>query len=121
MKYELLKSKIHRATVTGKDINYEGSITIGKDICEKAHLCEFEKVDVYNITNGERFTTYVIYGEKGVVELNGAAARCGEVGDKLIIVSYALFDEEEVKLHKPWVVLLNEYNEIKEVRNAGSD
>lgn len=121
MMVELLKSKIHRATLTNKNIDYEGSITIDREICALANLLEFEKVDVYNITNGARFSTYVIYGGKGVVELNGAAARLGEVGDKLIIVSFAMFEERELEKYAPKIVLLDEMNKVKEVKNAGSD
>lgn len=104
MQIEMLKSKIHRIKVTSKDINYEGSITIDKELCQKAKLNEFEKVDVYNITNGNRFTTYVIYGEKGQVQLNGASARLCEKDDLLIIVSYCLVDEKEAKRHTPIII-----------------
>ena len=103
---EMLKSKIHRARVTRRDINYEGSITIDKELCKKAGLKEFEKVDVYNINNGNRFTTYVIYGKSGEIQLNGAAARLCEVNDLVIIVSYCILDEKEAKKHKPVVIKL---------------
>lgn len=115
MLIEVLKSKIHRATITGKNLEYEGSITIDEEICKAANIMEFEKVDVYNINNGARFTTYVIYGKKGQIELNGAAARLGEISDKIIIVSYALIDVDVAKSYKPTIVLLEE-NKIKEVR-----
>lgn len=118
MMINLLKSKIHRATITSKNINYEGSITIDRAICEKANILEFEKVDVYNINNGKRFSTYVIFGKDGVIELNGAAARLGEIGDKIIIVSYAMFDTNEAKFHKPKIVILEESNKIKEEING---
>ncbi|MCX7647967.1 MAG: aspartate 1-decarboxylase, partial [Elusimicrobiales bacterium] len=88
MLIEMLKSKIHRAKVTARDINYEGSITIDKKLCDKAKINEFEKVDVYNINNGERFTTYVIYGKDGEIQINGAAARLCEKDDLIIIASY---------------------------------
>ena len=101
---EMLKSKIHRVKVTSRNINYEGSITIDKNLCKKANINEFEKVDVYNVTNGNRFTTYVIYGNKGEIQINGAAARLCEVGDILIIVSYCILSKEEAKKHKPIIV-----------------
>ena len=101
---EMLKSKIHRAKVTSKDINYEGSITIDKELCKKVNLNEFEKVDVYNITNGNRFTTYVIYGKKGEIQVNGAAARLCEVGDLLIIASYCIVNQKEISKHKPILI-----------------
>ncbi|HOJ87108.1 MAG TPA: aspartate 1-decarboxylase [Elusimicrobiales bacterium] len=105
MLIEMLKSKIHRAKVTARDINYEGSITIDKKLCDKAKINEFEKVDVYNINNGERFTTYVIYGKDGEIQINGAAARLCEKED-LIIASYCILDEKEAKKHKPIVIKL---------------
>ncbi len=104
MMIEVLKSKIHRAVVTSTDINYEGSITIDKEIARKAKLNEFEKVDIYNITNGERFTTYVIYGNKGEIQINGAAARLCQKGDVIIIVSYCILNEDELKNHKPVII-----------------
>lgn len=93
----LLKSKIHRATVTGSDLNYEGSIAIDTALCRAANLVEFEKVDIYNINTGARFSTYVIYGAPGEISLNGAAARLVQAGDRLIIASYVQLNEEEVK------------------------
>jgi aspartate 1-decarboxylase len=114
----MLKSKIHRARITRCDLNYEGSITIDVELAEKANLKEFERVDVYNITNGERFSTYVLYGERGsgVIELNGAAARRGEIGDLVIIASYAMYDEAELKDFKPVILLVDENNKLKEIR-----
>ena len=110
MKRTLLKSKIHRATVTGADLNYEGSISIDKTLCDKADLIEFEKVDIYNITNGERFSTYVIYGEKGEIGLNGAAARKVHLGDLVIIANYAEYNEEESINYKAKLVFVDENN-----------
>ncbi len=110
MKRTLLKSKIHRATVTGADLNYEGSISIDKTLCDKADLIEFEKVDIYNITNGERFSTYVIYGEKGEIGLNGAAARKVHLGDLVIIANYAEYCEEESLNYKAKLVFVDENN-----------
>lgn len=100
----LLKSKIHRARVTRTDLNYNGSITIDKALCKKAGLLENEKVDVYNINTGARFSTYTIYGGKGVIGINGAAARLAQKGDLVIIVSYAQYTEEECKTHKPVIL-----------------
>ena len=115
MQIMMLKSKIHRARVTGKNINYEGSITIDEELAVRANIKEFEKVDVYNVTNGERFSTYVLFGEKGsyAVELNGAAARKGELNDVLIIAAFALMDEDEAAEFKPFILLLDENNHIK--------
>jgi len=111
----LLKSKIHRATVTDANLNYTGSITIDSKLMEAANLIEYEQVQVYNITNGERFETYVIKGEKnsGVICLNGAAARKVQKGDIIIIASYSIFSEEEIVKHKPKIVHVDEKNRIK--------
>ena len=100
----LLKSKIHRVEVTRTDLNYNGSITIDRALCKKAGLLEHEKVDVYNVNNGARFTTYVIYGGKGVVGINGAAARLAQPGDLVIIVSYAQYTQKECRSHKPVIM-----------------
>lgn len=110
----LLKSKIHKATVTGSDLNYEGSIAIDKKLCEKACLIQYEKVDIYNINNGSRFSTYVIYGYTGEISLNGAAARLVQAGDKIIIACYSYFEEAEAKNHQPIVLLLDDQNNVKE-------
>lgn len=117
----MLKSKIHRATVTGADIDYEGSITIDKELMGVAKLVEYEKVDVYNISNGQRFSTYVMKGERGRGEvcLNGAAARLVSVGDLIIICSYSHHDEKEVGKHKPVIVHVDEKNRIKEIKIVG--
>jgi aspartate 1-decarboxylase len=109
----LLKAKLHRATVTDANLEYEGSITIDKALCDKVGLFENEQVDIYNCNNGARFTTYVIYGDQGQICLNGAAARHVHKGDLVIIAAYADFENEEAALHKPNVVLLNEKNEVK--------
>ena len=95
----MLKSKIHRATITQADLNYEGSLTIDQDLLDRADILMHEKVAVVNINNGARFETYVIPGERGsgIICLNGAAARLGEVGDKVIIISYANMTTEELK------------------------
>ena len=111
----MLKSKIHRATITDADLNYEGSLTVDKDLLDAVDLRPYERVMVYNINNGERFETYAIEGESGsgVIGLNGAAARKGLIGDQIIIVSYALFSEDELKDFSPKIVLLNKSNKIK--------
>jgi aspartate 1-decarboxylase len=115
MQIEILKSKIHRATVTQADINYVGSITIDEDLMKAANLIEFEKVHVLNINNGERIETYVIKGKKGsgIICLNGAAARKFVPGDITIIASYAMMDFEEAKKFKPLLVFPDKHNRIK--------
>ena len=115
MNIEVLKSKIHRATITQSDLNYIGSIAIDEDLMDAANLIEYEKVSVYNITNGERWDTYVIIGERGskVISINGAAARKAEVDDCIIIVSYASMDFEEAKTFKPTIIFPDENNSIK--------
>jgi aspartate 1-decarboxylase len=114
MQIEILKSKIHRATVTQADINYIGSITIDEDLMEAANLIEFEKVHVLNINNGERIETYVIKGKKGsgIISLNGAAARKFVAGDITIIASYAMMDFEEAKKFKPRLVFPDKKNRL---------
>jgi aspartate 1-decarboxylase len=115
MNIEVLKSKIHRARVTMADLNYIGSIAIDEDIMEAANLIENEKVSIYNITNGERLSTYVIKGERGsgIISLNGAAARKVAVNDLVIIVSYASMDFESAKTFKPTILFPDENNRIK--------
>ncbi len=115
MLIEVLKSKIHRATITQADLNYIGSITVDEDLMDAANLIENEKVDVLNITNGERLTTYVIKGIRGSgnISLNGAAARKVAVGDLVIIASYATLDFEEAKEFKPAIIFPDENNSIK--------
>ncbi len=119
MKTEMLYSKIHRATVTEANLNYIGSITIDKKLIKKAKLKVGQKVEIVDINNGERFSTYVIEGKKksGVICLNGAAARKVEIGDKIIIISYALFSKKELKKFKPSIVFVNEKNKIKEIKD----
>ncbi|WAM33258.1 aspartate 1-decarboxylase [Caldicellulosiruptor morganii] len=114
MLIEVLKSKIHRATVTEANLNYVGSITIDEKLMQAAGILENEKVQVVNINNGERFETYVIKGEagSGTICLNGAAARLVQVGDKVIIMAYCLITMEEYKNHRPKVVFVDENNKI---------
>jgi aspartate 1-decarboxylase len=115
MTIEVLKSKIHRATVTEANLNYIGSITIDEDLMEAANLIENEKVSIYDITNGSRLDTYVIKGERqsGVICLNGAAARKVAVDDLIIIVSYATMDFEEAKSFKPHIIFPDKNNFLK--------
>ncbi|CEO89122.1 aspartate 1-decarboxylase [Syntrophaceticus schinkii] len=110
----MLKSKIHRAVLTDADLNYMGSITIDRDLLEAADILPFEKVQVVNNNNGQRFETYAIEGEagSGCVCLNGAAARLGQPGDILIILSYIQLDDQEARQHKPQVVFVDENNKI---------
>lgn len=114
MNIEILKSKIHRATVTEADLNYVGSITIDEALMEAANLIENEKVQVLNVNNGERLETYVIKGAKGsgVICLNGPAARKAAVGDVVVVISYASMDFEEAKHFKPSIVFPKEGNKL---------
>jgi aspartate 1-decarboxylase len=106
-----LRAKIHRATVTSADVDYEGSVSIDRELCAAARLLEFEQVDIYDITNGARLTTYVIYGEKGQIQINGAAARLIHPGDLVIIAAYGLVGPEEINsLPRPTVVLVDGNN-----------
>ena len=119
MTLEMLHGKIHRATVTQADLNYVGSITVDRDLLEASGICEYQKVQIVDIDNGNRFETYTIAGEpgSGLICLNGAAARCVSVGDKLIIMSYSACDAEEAKQHKPKVVFVNEDNKPVRITN----
>ena len=114
MLIEILKSKIHRAVVTDKNINYEGSITVDGILLEKAGIYEGEKVHVYNVNNGVRFETYVIKGKKnsGEICINGAAARLAEKNDIIIIASYGFIDEKDINKHKPKIVKIKDKNKI---------
>ncbi|EAK3567709.1 TPA: aspartate 1-decarboxylase [Campylobacter coli] len=118
MNITLLKSKIHRASVTEARLDYVGSISIDEKLLQASGILEYEKVQVVNINNGARFETYTIATqEEGVVCLNGATARLAEVGDKVIIMSYADFNEEEVKTFKPKVVFVDENNTATKITN----
>ncbi|MCQ2509663.1 MAG: aspartate 1-decarboxylase [Lachnospiraceae bacterium] len=112
MQLTMLKGKIHRATVVQAELNYVGSITVDEELLEKSGILEYEKVQIVDIDNGSRFETYTIAGERGsgMICLNGAAARCVSVGDKIIIMCYANLDEEEAKTHAPKVVFVDENN-----------
>jgi aspartate 1-decarboxylase len=113
----MMKAKIHRATVTEANLNYVGSITIDEAILERVDILPNEKVQIVNNNNGARFETYVIPGERGsgVICLNGAAARLVQPGDKVIIISYAMMDEEEVRTHRPKIAIMNDDNRIIEL------
>lgn len=117
MRVTMLKGKIHRATVTQAKLDYVGSITIDEKLMEEAGILEYEKVQIVDIDNGNRFETYTIAGDagSGVICLNGAAARCVQENDKIIIMSYCEMDAEEVKSHKPTVVFVDDNNMVKEV------
>ena len=119
MDITLLKAKIHRAVVTQADLNYVGSITIDSDLLRESGILEYEKVEIADIDNGNRFETYAIAGEagSGVICLNGAAARCVEVGDKIIIMAYAYMTPEEARNHKPAVLFVDENNRIARKAN----
>ena len=114
MLLHMLKGKIHRATVTQAELNYVGSITVDEALMEAAGIREYEKVAIVDVNNGARFETYVIAGERdsGTICLNGAAARCVSVGDKIIIMAYADMSEEEAEHHRPKVVFVDENNHI---------
>ena len=111
----LLKSKIHRAAVTGASVDYEGSLTIAADLAERVGLRAYERILVGNLSNGERFEPYVIYGAagSGVIELNGATAHLGKPGDRLTIMSFTWLDEAAANVHKPAVIVLDEHNCMK--------
>jgi aspartate 1-decarboxylase len=114
MQRHLMKSKIHRATITSADLHYEGSLTLDEDLMEAADLVEWEEIQVVNVNNGARFSTYIIPGPRGsgVVQLNGAAARLGMAGDLVILISYGVFAEEELARFRPNVVFVDAQNRI---------
>src|SRR5215218_2025308 len=112
MRRTMCKSKIHRAILTGADLNYEGSISIDRDLIEAADIREFEKVQVANINNGSRLETYAIIAPRGSgqIQLNGAGARLGAPGDRIIIISYAEYDEAELENFSPKLVFVDDHN-----------
>ena len=114
MQTTMLKGKLHQARVTHAELNYEGSCAIDQDVLDQAGILEYEKIEIYNIENGERFSTYAISGERGskIISVNGAAARRAAVGDRVIICAYVGMSNEEAKSHKPSLVYLNENNDI---------
>lgn len=119
MQRHMLKSKIHRVTVTHAELNYEGSCAIDDDLLEAADIREYEQIQIYNVTNGERFTTYSIRAERGsgIISVNGAAARRAAAGDILIIASYSAYDEAELAGFKPALVYVDGRNRIKGQRS----
>jgi aspartate 1-decarboxylase len=114
MHRHLMKSKIHRATITSADLHYEGSLTVDEELLDAADLLPYEEIQVVNVNNGSRFTTYVIAGERGsgVVQLNGAAARLGLPGDLVILIAYASREDAEARRFTPRVVFVDERNRI---------
>jgi aspartate 1-decarboxylase len=112
--FTLLKSKLHRATVTGASLHYEGSLTVSEDLARLAGFIQYERILVGNINNGERFETYLIYGRAGarIIELNGATAHLGQVGDRLTIMSFAQVPAELAAKHAPTIVRLDEKNNV---------
>lgn len=118
MRRIMCKSKIHRATVTQAELYYEGSLTVDSDLLDAADVLPYERVQVCNVNNGERFETYVIPGKRrsGTICLNGAAARLGSVGDEIIIITYGTYSEEELKTFKPTVLILDKHNKIVDIK-----
>lgn len=116
----MLKGKIHRATVTESNPDYEGSVAIDADLMEASGIYPFEQVHIYNITNGQRLVTYAIEAPRGsrAISVNGAAARLAERGDMVIIAAYAGLDEDEAAVHRPALVYVDEANNIKKVSGA---
>ena len=116
----LLKGKLHMATVTQAELWYDGSCAIDSDLVKLAGLKEFEQIDIYNVNNGERFTTYVILAEagSGTISMNGAAARKVQVSDRVIIAAYGQFDEQEAAKHNPRLVYLDEKNNVERTSNT---
>jgi aspartate 1-decarboxylase len=119
MMLTMLKGKIHRATVTQADLDYVGSITVDEDLLDAAGILEYQRVEIANVNNGARFATYTIAGERGsgIICLNGAAAHCASVGDKIIIMAYADVDAEEARDAKPVAVFVDEDNHVKRITN----
>ncbi|NQY20612.1 MAG: aspartate 1-decarboxylase [Campylobacteraceae bacterium] len=119
MTFDMLYSKIHRATVSDANLNYVGSITIDEDLMKASKLRVGQKVEIVNVNNGERFATYVIKGKAGSKDmcLNGAAARKVEIGDKIIVIAYASYSEKELETYKPIVVILDDDNNIELITN----
>ncbi len=118
MRRIMCKSKIHRARVTEANLYYEGSLTVDSDLLDAADILPFERVQVVNVNNGERFETYTIPGKRrsGIICLNGAAARLGQINDEIIIITYGTYSEEELKIYKPTVILLDKENKIIDIK-----
>ncbi len=122
MERSMCKSKIHRVTVTHSDLYYEGSLSIDAELMQAADILPYEKVQVVNVNNGERFDTYALEAKKGsgVIGLNGAAARLGTIGDEIIIMTFAEYTEAESLQHRPVVILVDKKNHIKELIHGHS-
>jgi len=120
MNRQMLRSKIHRVSVTECDVEYEGSLTLDPHLMQQAGMVPYERIDVYDVDNANRFSTYLIEGEPGSGDccVNGAAARLVSIGDSLILASYCTVEDEHVSKHEPQVVLVGEGNRVKEVKNA---
>ena len=120
MKKTLLRSKLHRINVTQVELDYEGSCAVDTEILSKGNMQEYEKIDIYNVTNGERFSTYLMAAEAGskTVSINGAAAHKASPNDIIIICSYGLFNEQEALSHEPVLVYFDTDNNIKSIKNA---
>ena len=120
MQTTMLKAKLHQARVTHAVLNYEGSCAIDGDLLDMAGILEFEQIQIYNIANGERFTTYAIRGEEGskMISVNGAAAHKASVGDSVIICAYANYSEQELKTFKPRMIYISEGNDVSHTSNA---
>jgi len=120
MMLNLLKAKLHLASVTHAELNYDGSCAIDEDLLDATGLREFEAIDIYDVNNGERFTTYIIKGERGsgMISVNGAAARKVQVGDRVIIAAYGQYSEEEAAKHQPKLVYLDADNSIERTNRA---
>ncbi len=119
MMINMLKAKIHRATVVQAELDYVGSITVDEELLEESGILEYEKVQIVDVNNGNRFETYTIAGERGsgMICLNGAAARCVSTGDKIIIMCYADMTPEEAKTHRPKVLFVDDDNKISRITN----
>ncbi|WP_432722045.1 aspartate 1-decarboxylase [Jeongeupia wiesaeckerbachi] len=120
MQRSMLKSKIHRVTTTHSELNYEGSCAIDEDLLEAANILEYEEIEIWNVTNGARLATYAIKAARGsgIISVNGSAARHAQVGDLLIIATFARYEEAELKQHSPALVFVNEANRIVNVKHA---
>ena len=120
MEITLLKSKLHQACVTHSEVHYDGSCAIDGELMDLARIHEYEQIDIYNITNGERFTTYAIRAEEksGIISVNGAAAHKANPGDRVIICTFARMTEEEAKKFKPTLVYLNEDNQVLRIKDS---
>jgi len=116
----MLKSKLHRVHVTHSELHYEGSCAIDEELLEAANICEYEQISIYNVTNGQRFTTYAIRAERhsGIISVNGAAAHRAHPQDIIIIASFANYDETELKTYSPQLVYVDNHNRIQSQRNA---